>query len=92
MSGNITIKDLLDPRIPIVIGCQTKIQIGGVGKQDGKECITQASHYDAETNTTNVYSLTPGDKIQQELESSTGKSNKVLGFVVALSKTLSQEE
>ena len=72
------IKDLQDPRIPIVIGCQTTIQIGG-----GKKCITQASHYDANTNTTNVYSLKPGEEIQQNLESSTGTPDNVLKKYIA---------
>ena len=78
--ANITINKLLDPTIPIVIGCQRIIQIGG-GKKSPKTCITQASHYDKETNTTNVYSLTPGEEIQQKLESSTG--NNVLGSLIA---------
>jgi hypothetical protein len=84
MSKIILIDDLVDPKIPIVIGCQGSIQFGGVGnKSQGLECKIQASHYDATTNTTNVYSLIPGGDIQQQLESSTGTRNHKLLSLLA---------
>ncbi len=84
MSVNITINDLVDPKIPIVIGCQGSIQFGGVGnKSQGLECKIQASHYDGRN--TNVYSLNPAREaaIKNTLKTSNGPPSDALLSLIA---------